>query len=205
MDFMKYIIWWSSLDCVILIRVVVRKKNGIIWEKFPNWGVGGSDPNPLLDVYLIYLKLWFFGILCIYEYDCGHQRLEYGAGWWCSTLSQSRDGQRPHQGGGAPNFFTPVLGFCHCGGPGRVVPSVWTGTPGVAAMWRLVEVELQERELVLIGGIWGQRRSRMRAQQGGARIYIFIESESFFSNGQSIVGCCWVLEKAGSAKDLEMQ
>ena len=26
------------------------KKNGIMWEKFPIWG--GSDPNPLLDVYL---------------------------------------------------------------------------------------------------------------------------------------------------------
>ena len=23
-----------------------------MWEKFPNWGGGGSDPNPLLDVYL---------------------------------------------------------------------------------------------------------------------------------------------------------
>ena len=29
----------------------LSKKNGIMWEKFPNWG-GGSDPNPLLDVYL---------------------------------------------------------------------------------------------------------------------------------------------------------
>ena len=28
-----------------------QKKNGIMWEKFPNWG-DGSDPNPLLDVYL---------------------------------------------------------------------------------------------------------------------------------------------------------
>ena len=28
-----------------------QKKNGIMWEKFPNWG-GVSDPNPLLDVYL---------------------------------------------------------------------------------------------------------------------------------------------------------
>ena len=43
----------------------------------------------------------------------------------------------------------------------------------------------------------------MRAQQGGARIYIFTESESFFSNGQSIFDYCCVLEKAGSAKDLE--
>ena len=42
----------------IMIRVVVRKKkNGIMWGKFPNWGEGGSDPNPLFDVYLIYLKL----------------------------------------------------------------------------------------------------------------------------------------------------
>ena len=30
-----------------------QKKNGIMWEKFPNWGgEGGPDPNPLLDVYL---------------------------------------------------------------------------------------------------------------------------------------------------------
>ena len=37
----------------IMIRVVVRKKkNGIMWGKFPNWGEGGSDPNPVLDVYL---------------------------------------------------------------------------------------------------------------------------------------------------------
>ena len=34
----------------------LSEKNGIMWEKFPNGG-GGSDPNPLLDVYLIYLKL----------------------------------------------------------------------------------------------------------------------------------------------------
>ena len=27
----------------------LSEKNGIMWEKFPNWG---SDPNPLLDVYL---------------------------------------------------------------------------------------------------------------------------------------------------------
>ena len=27
-----------------------QKKNGIMWGKFPNWG--GSDPNPLFDVYL---------------------------------------------------------------------------------------------------------------------------------------------------------
>ena len=59
MDFMKYIIWWSSLDCVILIRVVVRKKRDYV-GKIPKLG-GGSDPNPLLDVYLIYLNLWFLG------------------------------------------------------------------------------------------------------------------------------------------------
>ena len=28
----------------------LSEKNGIMWEKFPNWG-GRSDPNPLLDVY----------------------------------------------------------------------------------------------------------------------------------------------------------
>ena len=61
----------------------------------------------------------------------------------------------------------------------------------------------QEGGLVLIGGIWGLRRSRMRAQQGGARIYIFVESKSFFSNGQSIFGYCVVLEKACRAKDLD--
>ena len=33
------------------LRNILREKNGIMWEKFPNWG-GGSDPNPLLDVYV---------------------------------------------------------------------------------------------------------------------------------------------------------
>ena len=33
------------------VRNVLREKNGIMWEKFPNWG-GGYDPNPLLDVYI---------------------------------------------------------------------------------------------------------------------------------------------------------
>ena len=41
--------------------------------------------------------------------------------------------------------------------------------------------------------------------EGGARIYIFIESESFFSNGQSIFEYCSVLEKARWAKDLVLQ
>ena len=45
----------------------------------------------------------------------------------------------------------------------------------------------------------------MRAQQGGARIYIFIQSESFFSNGQSIFEYCSVLEKARWAKDPVLQ
>ena len=49
---------------------------------------------------------------------------------------------------------------------------------------------VKREDFVLIGGIWGRRRSRMRAQQGGARIYIFTESESFFSNGQSIFDYC---------------
>ena len=31
---------------IAIIRDVVRKKNRIMWEKFPNWGEG-SDPNPL--------------------------------------------------------------------------------------------------------------------------------------------------------------
>ena len=34
----------------------LSEKNGIMWGKFPNWGEG-SDLNPLLDVYLVYLKL----------------------------------------------------------------------------------------------------------------------------------------------------
>ena len=33
------------------VRDVVRKKNGIMWGKFPKGGEG-SDPNPLVDVYL---------------------------------------------------------------------------------------------------------------------------------------------------------
>ena len=36
-----------------------QKKTGLC-GKISQAG-GGSDPNPLLDVYLVYLKLWFFG------------------------------------------------------------------------------------------------------------------------------------------------
>ena len=64
---------------------------------------------------------------------------------------------------------------------------------------------VKREDFVLIGGICGRRRSRMRAQQGGARIYIFIESESFFTNGQSLFRYCSVLEKACWVKDLKMQ
>ena len=33
----------------IMIRVVVRKKkNGIMWGKFPNWGEGGLTQTPFL-------------------------------------------------------------------------------------------------------------------------------------------------------------
>ena len=31
---------------------------------------------------------------------------------------------------------------------------------------------VKREDFVLIGGIWGRWRSRMRAQQGGARIYL---------------------------------
>ena len=75
------------------------------------------------------------------------------------------------------------------------------GWPPCKGSWRWS----QEGGLVLIGWIWGRRGSRMRAQQGGARNYIFIESESFFSNGQSIFEYCSVLEKARWAKDPVLQ
>ena len=128
--------------------------------------------------------------------SCGHQRLECGARWelhnivcrgrMASDLTTifNRD-----QGGGAPNLFTPILGsftvaelvqLCPLYGRGHL------GWPPCEGSWRWS----QEGGLVLIGGIWGRRRSRMRAQQGGARIYIFTESESFFSNGQSIFDYC---------------
>ena len=32
------------------VRCQKKKKNGIMWKKFTNWGGGGSDPKPLLDV-----------------------------------------------------------------------------------------------------------------------------------------------------------
>ena len=128
--------------------------------------------------------------------SCGHQRLECGARWvlhnivcrgrMASDLTTifNRD-----QGGGAPNLFTPIFGsftvaelvqLCPLYGRGHL------GWPPCEGSWRWS----QEGGLVLIGGIWGRRRSRMRAQQGGARIYIFTESESFFSNGQSIFDYC---------------
>ena len=45
----------ANLFNISQFKDVVRKK----WDyvgKIPNWE-GGSDPNPLLDVYVIYLKL----------------------------------------------------------------------------------------------------------------------------------------------------
>ena len=57
-------VWYRALQSAGVgvlandIRNAVRKKNGIMWGKFPKWGAG-SDPNPLLDVCLFYLK--FFG------------------------------------------------------------------------------------------------------------------------------------------------
>ena len=106
------------------------------------------------------------------------------------------------QGGGAPNLFTPILGFFNVAELVELCPPYGRGHlgwPPCKGSWRWS----QEGGLVLIGGIWGLRRSRMRAQQGGARIYIFVESKSFFSNGQSIFGYCVVLEKACRAKDLD--
>ena len=113
-------------------------------------------------------------------------------------LQQREDGQRPHyhhqQGPGwrCPQPLHSNSWAIHCG-RGHLG---WLPCEG---SWRWS----QEGGLVLIGGIWGLRRSRMRAQQGGARIYIFVESKSFFSNGQSIFGYCVVLEKACRAKDLD--
>ena len=113
---------------------------------------------------------------------------------------EREDGQRPHhhlhQGPGwrCPQPLHSNSWAIHCG-RGHLV---WLPCEG---SWRWS----QEGGLVLIGGIWGLRRSRMRAQQGGARIYIFVESKSFFSNGQSIFEYCSVLEKARWAKDLVLQ
>ena len=106
------------------------------------------------------------------------------------------------QGGGAPNLFTPTLGFFTVAELVELCPPYGRGHLGwlpCEGSWRWS----QEGGLVLIGGIWGRRRSRMRAQQGGARIYIFVESKSFFSNGQSIFGYCVVLEKACRANNLD--
>ena len=44
------------------------------------------------------------------------------------------------QGGGAPNLFTPTLGFFTVAELVELCPP-WTGTPGVAAMPRTLEVE----------------------------------------------------------------
>ena len=130
---------------------------------------------------------------------CGHQRLECGASGSCTTLSAAEGGwpaTSPPSSTGTRVEVPPTSSLQFLG------LSLWTGTPWVPpceGSWRWS----QEGGLVLIGGIWGRRRSRMRAQQGGARIYIFVESKSFFSNGQSIFGYCVVLEKACRAKDLD--
>ena len=53
MDFMKYFIWWSSLDCVILIRVVVRKKRDYV-GKIPKLGGRGlTHPHFLMSIYQV--------------------------------------------------------------------------------------------------------------------------------------------------------
>ena len=49
MDFMKYIIWWSSLDCVILIRVIVRKKRDYV-RKIPKLGGGLTQTHFLMSM-----------------------------------------------------------------------------------------------------------------------------------------------------------
>ena len=46
----------TKIETHTLYRDVVGKKRDYV-GKIPKLGGGGSDPNPLLDVYLIYLKL----------------------------------------------------------------------------------------------------------------------------------------------------
>ena len=49
------------------------------------------------------------------------------------------------QGGGAPNLFTPILWFFTVAELVELCPPFWTGTPGVAAMPRTLEVESRGR------------------------------------------------------------
>ena len=71
--------------------------------------------------------------------SCGHQRLECGARWELHNIVCSRGRMASDlttifnrdQGGGAPNLFTPTLGFFTVAELVELCP---TGTPGVAAM-----------------------------------------------------------------------
>ena len=49
----------------------------------------------------------------------------------------------------------------------------------------------------------GATEEQDEGSTGWSPNYIFVESKSFFSNGQSIFGYCVVLEKACRAKDLD--
>ena len=106
-----------------------------------------------------------------------------------------------YQGGGAPNLLTPpihaalVMNLRSCedrrrphphGGQGVAYGSNSRDSRQVVAHVR----RSQKGGNFLVGGTWGRRRRRMRAQKGGARIYLFdfylfVESESLLINGQS--------------------
>ena len=68
------------------------------------------------------------------------------------------------QRGGAPNLFTPNSRVHHHGGAGRVVPSNLDGDTWGGRQVKDLVGAVKREDLVLIGGIWGWWRSRMRAQ-----------------------------------------
>ena len=48
---------------IVKIRIVVREKNGIMWEKFLNWGGGLTQTHFLMSTYQVIFGMpkWFWG------------------------------------------------------------------------------------------------------------------------------------------------
>ena len=82
-----------------------------------------------------------------------------------SKLDRGEEGARIYQGGGAPNLFDESSKLW---GSSAAPPSRGSG----GSIWEQRR-RSQKGGNFLVGGTWGRRRRRMRAQKGGARIYLF--------------------------------
>ena len=87
-------------------------------------------------------------------------------GYRDSKLDRGEEGARIYQGGGAPNL---LINLRSCEDRRRPHPH---GGQGVANGSNF-KGRSQKGGNFLVGGTWGRRRRRMRAQKGGAQIYLF--------------------------------